>query len=212
MENIVTIVPEDKVVIINGIGYIIDMEYPAEIHAIQWANGVGHLEYKDARHNKDIAADDYAETIQPFVTAWQAAHAIATAPPPEPTLAEVAATKVRDIQVGKCRARDGGFTVDGILFDSDQAARTSYLELGAKLKADSTYTTRWKASTGIWVDMTATLFSRVEEVGAAHVQAVFAWQEAQEGKVNAILEKAEAETITEDEAKYEIGLVSAQYI
>ncbi len=145
------------------------------------------------------------------MTAWQTAQEAATQPPPEPTLDEVAAGKLAAIQAEKCRVRDGGFLVDETLFDSDQAARTSYLELALRFQVDPAFSTRWKASSGVWGTMDATLFARVQAVGTAHIQAVFAWQEARDVEVAAILAQVAAGTMTEEEAKAAVAAVSAQY-
>ncbi len=211
MEGIVTVVPEDKIIIVNGVAYAVDMQYPDGIHAIQWAGTSGHIEYEDASPNTPILPDDYAEHVQPFVTAWQAAHAAATAPPSEPTLSEVAAAKLAAIQAEKCRVRDGGFLVDGVLFDSDQAARTSYLELALRFQVDPGFSTRWKASSGVWVTMDATLFSQVQVAGMAHIQAVFAWQEARDAEVAAVLAQVTAGTMTELDARVAVDAVSTTY-
>lgn len=211
MENFVTVVPDDKVIIVNGIGYVIDMDYPTDTHAIQWAGESGHIEFKDERHNTPISADDYAEHVQPYVDAWQAAYAAATAPPPQPTLDEVAAGKLATIQAEKCRVRDGGFLVGETLFDSDQAARTSYLELALRFQIEPGFSTRWKASSGVWVTMDATLFSQVQAAGTAHIQAVFAWQEARDAEVAAILAQVAAGTMTEMDARVAVEAVSTTY-
>jgi phosphoglycolate phosphatase-like HAD superfamily hydrolase len=115
-------------------------------------------------------------------------------------LAAQAAAKTAEIQAEKCRIRDGGFVVDGVLFDSDQAARTSYLELALRFGVDPAFSTRWKASAGVWVAMDATLFARVQAMGTAHMQAAFAWQEARDAELAAILAQAAAGTMNQAEA------------
>lgn len=128
-----------------------------------------------------------------------------------PSLSEVATTRLAAIQVEKCRARDGGFLVDGVLFDSDQAARTAYLELALRFQVEPTFSTRWKASSGVWVTMDATLFGRIQEAGTVHIQAAFAWQEARDAEVAAILAQVTAGTMTEEEARAAVAAVSTQF-
>ena len=112
----------------------------------------------------------------------------------EPTLEEAKAAKLAEIQNEKSRARDAGFLVGGVLFDSDAGARLAYLELENKLSSDPTFTTSWKASDGVWVTMDATLYAQVKAAGTAHISACFAWQAAREA------EAAAAQTIAEVEA------------
>lgn len=108
--------------------------------------------------------------------------------------------KAGAIQAEKVRARDAGFLVDGVLFDSDQSARISYAELAPRLSSDPTFTTPWKASAGVWVTMDAALFARVQAAGTAHIRAAFAWQEARDAEVAAILAQAAAGTMNQAEA------------
>ncbi len=95
------------------------------------------------------------------------------------------AEKMAAIQAGKVRAMDGGFVHAGTLYDSDANARLAYLELSVKLGQDATYTTPWKASTGVWVTMTAALFAALQTTYEAHIAACFAWQAAREQELAA---------------------------
>lgn len=95
MEAAVTIVPSDKIIIVNGRCYVVEMSYPSGVHAIQWSGEKGHVEYTDDRPNLQIAADSYAEYVQPYVTAWQEVHALATAPPALAEMQAQAIVKVR---------------------------------------------------------------------------------------------------------------------
>lgn len=98
-----------------------------------------------------------------------------------------AQAKADAIQAEKVRARDAGFLVDGVLFDSDQSARISYAELALRLASDPTFVTPWKASAGAWVTMDAAKYAQVAATGGAHIQAVFAWQAARDQELAAIL-------------------------
>lgn len=97
-----------------------------------------------------------------------------------PALAQAKLTAIND---GKNTALDGGFVHDGNVFDSDSKARLAYLELSLKLSQDATYSTPWKASTGVWVTMDAALFAALQPAYEAHIQGCFAWQAAREMEV-----------------------------
>ena len=49
-----TIVPEDKTVVVDGIGFTFDFIVDPDIHAIQWDTDSGHIEYKSDKFNTTI--------------------------------------------------------------------------------------------------------------------------------------------------------------
>lgn len=105
--------------------------------------------------------------------------------------------KLAAIQVGKVAARDGGVVVNGILFDSDLAARMAYNELAIRFQQNPSFSTQWKASKGQWVTMDAALFAQVMAAGEAHIQACFAWQAEREAEVMAAQNIEEVEAVSE---------------
>ena len=114
---------------------------------------------------------------------WEVYPIARTAEEESKRLADAKAAKLAAIHAEKNRARDGGFVVGGVLYDSDLPARTSYAELAIAMQTDPTLTTRWKASDGVWVAMDLALFQQVYAAGRAHIEACFAWQEAKEQSV-----------------------------
>lgn len=111
-------------------------------------------------------------------------------------LEHLRAVKRAAIQAEKVRARDGGFEVDGVWFDSDASARLSYLEFGQMLEQDAALSETWKASAGAWVTMDAVLFSSVQAAGEAHIRAVFAWQAHQDATLDAATTAEEIEAVS----------------
>ena len=60
----VIIVPDDRVVSIDGEGRNFDYSIDSNIHAIQWYGTAGHIEYNDGSQNLDITSiSDYADII-----------------------------------------------------------------------------------------------------------------------------------------------------
>ena len=49
-----TIVPEDKTVVVDGAGFTFDFVVDPDIHAIQWDTDSGHIEYKSDKFNTTI--------------------------------------------------------------------------------------------------------------------------------------------------------------
>ena len=68
---IVTVVPSDKLIIVDGEALVVAYEAPASLHALQWSGETGHTEWTDGRPNQPLTAADYATQVAPFVTAWQ---------------------------------------------------------------------------------------------------------------------------------------------
>ena len=117
--------------------------------------------------------------------------------PPSPSLSDTKTAKLHRINAAKNTHLDGGFLHNGVLFDSDSKARLAYLEFAHKLSTQATYSTPWKASTGQWVTMDATLFAALQPAYEAHISACFAWQAEREMEVAAAQTVAEVEAVSE---------------
>lgn len=70
--SIITVVPEDKIVIIDGECINFDFDAPANIHAVQWQDDKGHVEFKDPNKypNLEITQADYNTYVKPYVDAF----------------------------------------------------------------------------------------------------------------------------------------------
>lgn len=106
---------------------------------------------------------------------------------PEKTINQIANEKRYAVQAEKCRVRDAGTMVNGVLFDTDLSARIAYMELFTQFAAEPTFTVAWKASNGNWVTMTAALYQQVMAAGKARIQAAFAWQAGKDAEIDAAL-------------------------
>lgn len=74
----ISIIVEDGVCVIDGVARLISMAgVPANVHAIQWYYGVGHIEHNDGTNHTFI---NDLTILQPLIDRWVAAE------PPEPTL------------------------------------------------------------------------------------------------------------------------------
>lgn len=69
MRDHVIVVPNDNIIIVDGMVLRFDYEKPENVHAIQWHNGKGHIEFTDDSPNTDV--EDYDSQVAPFVTLWQ---------------------------------------------------------------------------------------------------------------------------------------------
>ena len=71
MYNHVTVIPDDKIVLVDGQALKFDFVAPEGMHALQWHNGAGHIEWK-AGENEILGGQDYANKVKRFADAWDA--------------------------------------------------------------------------------------------------------------------------------------------
>ena len=72
MQNHVTVIPVDKIISVNGAGLAFNFPAPANLHALQWHDSAGHIEYTDGQPNRPLTSADYDAVVAPFVALWQA--------------------------------------------------------------------------------------------------------------------------------------------
>ena len=71
MKQHVTVVPSDRLVIVDGEALRFDFKAPEGVHAIQWHDGSGHVEWT-GKNNTDLEEADYEAQVASFVTLWEA--------------------------------------------------------------------------------------------------------------------------------------------
>lgn len=67
----VTVVPADKIIIVEGMALRFNFAAPDGLHAIQWHEGSGHIERTDGI-NHPLTPDDYEANVAPLVALWEA--------------------------------------------------------------------------------------------------------------------------------------------
>lgn len=72
MKNHVSVIVPDGFVTVNNQPLFFNFTAPESMHALQWHNGAGHIEYTDNTPNKILASEDYTALVLPFVAAWEA--------------------------------------------------------------------------------------------------------------------------------------------
>lgn len=101
MKTDVTIVPVDKVVVVDKKAMFLELPETSKVyHAIQWHGGKGHIEWKDGAPNTEIFGEKhYSQYIQPFVDLWEQEKARleyeATRPRTEAELREIRKLEIR---------------------------------------------------------------------------------------------------------------------
>ena len=73
MQNHVTVIPQDKTIIVDGQGLRFDFAAPAALRALQWHNGSGHVEFSDELTPNLIiqGQEDYEKYVRPYVQMWE---------------------------------------------------------------------------------------------------------------------------------------------
>lgn len=72
MPTTVTVVAEDKIILVDGVALHFDFQIPDNVRAIQWRDDAGHAEYADGSPNRPLSAADYETEVAPYVALWEA--------------------------------------------------------------------------------------------------------------------------------------------
>lgn len=71
MKQHVTVVPSDRLIVVDGVALRFGFPAPENMHALQWHEGSGHIEWTDDI-NHLLTPDDYETDVAPFVALWEA--------------------------------------------------------------------------------------------------------------------------------------------
>ena len=127
---------------------------------------------------KDQANSDY-QKIQEWIDEGNA-------PEPDPALS-LENRKIKKLQELKNKKKimlEQGFTVDGVLFDSDINARIAYHDFESLLRVQDTFKIDWKASNTEWVVMDKVLFEKIKVTLTEHMQNIFAWCKTKQEEIS----------------------------
>lgn len=75
MNKDVTVVPVDNIIIVDGKLLHFDfspIKGHESMHALQWHDGKGAIEYEDVTKRLELTEENYAGHVQPYVTLWKA--------------------------------------------------------------------------------------------------------------------------------------------
>lgn len=70
MKSHVTVVPIDNLIIVDKVPLVFEFKADANLHALQWHDGKGELEFTDGTINEKFTEEDYTKYVEPFVTLW----------------------------------------------------------------------------------------------------------------------------------------------
>ena len=102
----VTVVPADRLIIVNGEALQFDYPAPPNLHALQWDGTAqsGHMEWTDD-YNMALDASLYAEEVAPYVQLWEAEKARLAAEAEAAEAARLAEYNSMDARYARLRAK-----------------------------------------------------------------------------------------------------------
>ena len=68
---VVTVVPKDHLIIVDGVALNLAFDAPETMHALQWNGTSGEIEWTDD-YNWHLEAEAYEDEVAPYVALWQA--------------------------------------------------------------------------------------------------------------------------------------------
>lgn len=134
MHQHVTVVPSDRLIIVDGEALHFDFPAPVGLHALQWHEGSGHMEWTEDLNHPLTGEAAYTEDVAPFVTLWEAEKSRREQEAAEAEVARLAeynstearAARVRVERDRRISATDYLMTPDYPLADDQRAAWTEY--------------------------------------------------------------------------------------
>ena len=72
---VVTVVPKDRLIIVDGVALNLSFDAPESMHALQWDGQRGHIEWADD-DNWPLEPEAYNDEVAPYVALWQAEKAL----------------------------------------------------------------------------------------------------------------------------------------
>ena len=166
----VTVVPADRLILVDGEGLQFAFAAPEDLHALQWQDASGHLEFTDGRPNQALTAADYESHVAPFVQAWKAEKARLDAEAKAAEAARLAEynseaarfARLREERDRRIAATDYLLTADYPLTDTQRAAVTAYRTALRDLPAQDCAPWDGGGKATPWPDMPATLAVKVD--------------------------------------------------
>lgn len=213
MDNVihVTVVPADKLIIVNGQALRFDfdlVEGHENMHALQW-NGVsqtGHIEFEND-YNQALNASLYDEEVKPYVDAWVAEKAridaeAAAAEAEYNSLPNVKARKLNELNSGLSAARsDSKASIDssvGFAINADDTANTNIAGLVTYLEATGTESTSFMGFDNTLHDVTLQDLKTMQTELAVWGQALYAYKWQIRSQIDAAQTKEEVDAIVID--------------
>lgn len=140
-----TIIVPDSVAAVNGEFRKLNLTgLDPAIRAVQWDGATGHIEFDDGRVNQTINSID---SFMQIVNAWNALT------PQPPTLTELKAQKVEQINTARNAEESAGFSYLNKVFDSDPLSVQRISITAQTAQLDSNFAIGWTAQDNTVVEL-----------------------------------------------------------
>ena len=213
MDNIirVTVVPPDKLIIVNGEALRLEFTLVAgheHMHALQYngVTGEGHIEFEDD-YNQTLNASLYDDEVAPYVAAWEAekarlAEEAAAAEAEYNSLPNVKARKLAELNSGLAAARtDNKASIDsavGFAINADDTANTNITGLITYMESTGTETTSFMTFDNSLQEVDLQDLKTMQTELAVWGQALYAYKWQVRTQIEAAETKEEVDAITID--------------
>ncbi len=185
MQSHVTVIPSDFFIAVDGQGLFFEFPVPAGIHAIQWRNGSGHVEYSDNSPNRVLTPKDYTTVVAPYVDFWQAEKdRLQAAADRPPTLEQARANAVAAIKEKSWQTETAGILVQGTRIPTDRESQALLTGAVVDVILNPDAVTRWQTGsltpdeTPLFITLSGTELKLIAQAVRAHVQTCFDEREA----------------------------------
>lgn len=118
MKEHVTVIPDDKTIIVDGTALQCDFEAPSGLHALQWHDGKGEREIIENGRMTNQAIASYTNEVKPYVDIWQAKYDEINTPV-VPTLEEAKESKLSELNSAFDEAAQNAHLTSSVGFEID---------------------------------------------------------------------------------------------
>jgi hypothetical protein len=205
-----TIVKDDKMVIVDGVGIegISMQSLPNKVRVVQWKGTKGHLEYDDSTNEKITDPSPFSAILNLWTQKKQEIDAKEADPYYGLSEADALEAARNDklvlVDQEKSRVKGAGVSVDGTLYDSDSNAVLAYLKFQSKVERKSDYKAdNWKASRKTFVRMDGVTVIKIQEAIDLLEDSIFSWSK---NKYQEIKDASSLTTIKAISTRYTGGL------
>lgn len=164
-----TIIPADKIVIIDGAARRFDFTVNANYHAIQWDGSKGHIQTIKGSDVKLDDVDDFQSIIDAHaaILAKEVADKAAYNADPQ--------RKVEKLSAYRYQVENGGVVVGGIRYYTDRESRATWNRIVDAAKDDASFVLPvYRAMNGVFTNITAAQILAADVAGLAHINKCFA--------------------------------------
>lgn len=136
--NHLTVIPDDRIILVDGKGLVFDYPAAANLHALQWHNGSGHVEFSDELTPNLIiqGQEDYDKYVRPYVQMWEDKYHDVTTTEQYPELTKEQQIKSRLLEIDLESVRPLRAKVSGTSTPEDDATLAALEQEAGALRVE----------------------------------------------------------------------------